>query len=280
MLVEIDEVEEVEEIYKYFSDASLWPDGVVPGEGDEVHIESGWNMILDIEETPIFGLVRVNGQLSFSNETDVHLRANYIFIRAGELLIGSETYPYPNTAKITLYGNKTTENIVYDNNIEAGNKIIANVNVMKMYGKQRTGKVARLTKEAFMNDLEVYVEPNLDWESGDRIAFGPTSYSYDKSEANVVESYDAESGLVVLQNSLLYHHWGAEESTADNYNGVDMRGEVILLSRNIIIAGENIDDWGGQILTTDLMEFNEETFELKFRYGQTILDNVEIYNCS
>jgi len=38
----------------YWSDASIWPDGELPKEGEDVEIQSGWNLILDIEETPIF----------------------------------------------------------------------------------------------------------------------------------------------------------------------------------------------------------------------------------
>jgi len=49
----------------------------------------------------------------------------------------------------------------------------------------------------------------------------------------------------MLTTPLKYHHWGASESTANNYNGADMRGEVILLSRSIVIAGEDIESWGG-----------------------------------
>jgi hypothetical protein len=30
-----------------------------------------------------------------------------------------------------------------------------------------------------------------------------------------------------------------------DFNGVDMRGEVLLLTRNIVIAGEDIESWGG-----------------------------------
>lgn len=34
-----------------------------------------------------------------------------------------------------------------------------------------------------------------------------------------------------------------------------MRGEVLLLSRSIVVAGEDIESWGGQIVTSDVMEF-------------------------
>jgi len=55
------------------------------------------------------------------------------------------------------------------------------------------------------------------------------------------------------------------------YNGVDMRGEVLSLSRNIKIIGEELDKWGCQILTADIMEMDGS-----FREGRTTLDSIEI----
>jgi hypothetical protein len=94
-------------------------------------------MILDIEETPILDVLDVNGMLIFSDEMDVHLRVHRIFVRAGELHIGNETNRYQHNALITLHGMKDAETMIFDNGIEAGNKLIANVNLISMYGKQR-----------------------------------------------------------------------------------------------------------------------------------------------
>lgn len=54
-----------------------------------------------------------------------------------------------------------------------------------------------------------------------------------------------------------------------------MRGEVVLLTRNVKVIGNNSDSYGGQILVSD----NVEDTGVK-RSGQLIIDNVEIYNCS
>jgi hypothetical protein len=70
---------------------------------------------------------------------------------------------------------------------------------------------------------------------------------------------------VTLETPLKYHHWGKSVSTADEYNGVDIRGEVILLSRNIIIAGEDIESWGGQVVTGTMNDFVDN--EIVFRNG-------------
>jgi hypothetical protein len=50
-----------------------------------------------------------------------------------------------------------------------------------------------------------------------------------------------------------------------------MRGEVGILSRNIVIKGDGVDDWGGQVLTTDSLELSN-VGESVFRYGETVLE--------
>jgi transcriptional/translational regulatory protein YebC/TACO1 len=94
-------------------------------------------MIFNLNPSPKYTLIRVNGKLTFDNTTDTHLRAKHIFIRAGELHIGSEEYPYLPKGRITLYGEKGAETMVYDNAIEAGNKLIANVGIFRIYAKPR-----------------------------------------------------------------------------------------------------------------------------------------------
>jgi hypothetical protein len=54
-----------------------------------------------------------------------------------------------------------------------------------------------------------------------------------------------------------------------------MRGEVVLLSRNVKFAGNDSDSWGGQILVSDNLEMSGIQ-----RQGSLILNNVEVYNCS
>ncbi len=107
------------------------------------------------------------------------------------------------------------------------------------------------------------------------IALPSTTMKWFERDFGVIQSYDSSTGTLTLQNPLTYYHWGAAVSTAAQYSGVDMRGEVIMLTRNIRIVGENVDDWGCQILTSDFAEDNGEV-----RIGHTIMDFVEVFNCS
>jgi hypothetical protein len=71
-----------------------------------------------------------------------------------------------------------------------------------------------------------------------------------------IKSYDNATGIITLQTPLNNYHWGAPVSTASQYSGIDMRGEVSLLTRNIKIKGNDTESWGCQIVTSDFIEAN------------------------
>jgi hypothetical protein len=75
-----------------------------------------------------------------------------------------------------------------------------------------------------------------------------------ESDYAIVQSYDKSSGLVTLDRPLDYYHYGA--ATKGIYSGVDMRGEVVLLSRNVRIVGNDTEAWGCQVVTSDFLEEN------------------------
>ena len=85
-----------------------------------------------------------------------------------------------------------------------------------------------------------------------------------------IESYNSASGFLTLTEPFKFYHYGDGSSTGTDFDGVDMRGEVVLLTRNVQILGEDVDNWGHSILTLDRID-NEV-----FRQGKLIFDNVEV----
>jgi len=206
-------------------------------------------MELDLKETPIFDTIEINGCLHFKGGKgvdEIHLRAKKILIRGGELYIGKSNQRYENKAKISLFGTRNEPTIaISDTGVIAGSKIIANIGRLNMYGKKRSFKMTRLVAPAKIGDSKITVEKaNVDLVKGDRIAIAPTDAKFDRGETKNVVSYDKNTGVITLDSPLKWYHFGAAKSTADKYNGVDMRGEVLSLSRNIKIIGEEVDDWG------------------------------------
>lgn len=164
--------------------------------------------------------------------------------------------------------------MVYDNAVEAGNKILANTALLAFYGQTRNTR-SRLLQTAYKGNLTVKVESGLGWRVNETVVFPATALNWDENDYSKIASYDNVTGLLTLQEPLGNYHWGAAVSTGAQYNGVDMRGEVMLMSRNIKIVGNDTDKWGCQVVTSDFVEGNGD-----LRTGRTFLDHVELYNCS
>ena len=129
----------IEANVRYWSRPESWKTGRIPLENEDVVVEPGWNMIYDLEESPIYRYVQINGRVTFKTDAPkLHLRAKYLYVRMGELLIGSQEVPFAGQALITLYGMKQDEHIIYENAIEAGNKILANTALISMWGQPRS----------------------------------------------------------------------------------------------------------------------------------------------
>jgi len=78
-------------------DVKLRVEKPIPGAGETFKIPTGWNMELDLKETPIFDTIEINGCLHFKDAKDlaeIHLKAKKILIRGGELYIGKKNQPF------------------------------------------------------------------------------------------------------------------------------------------------------------------------------------------
>jgi hypothetical protein len=203
---------EIENDFRYWSNPEHWTSKKIPLEGDDVEIEPGWNMIFDLPESPIVKMLTINGRLSFNNDTDLHLRTKHLFIRAGELVIGYKDKPFKNQAKITLYGEKDAKAMVYDNAVEAGNKLIASVGNITMYGLQRD-KMTRLHSEAEKGSTTFKIGLDLDWLPGDKIGIADTSFNSLASEYREIKTYNKNTGDLEITQELDFYHWGSSEGT-------------------------------------------------------------------
>jgi hypothetical protein len=108
-------------------------------------VEAGWNMIYDIEGdscpggTPFKNLI-VHGRLTLRRKVtgtpmNINFRVKHIFV-TGELIIGSAANPIPTTDKftITLFGEYASRTVVFDGNIYAGNKVLASIGKVDLFG--------------------------------------------------------------------------------------------------------------------------------------------------
>ena len=274
---------EIEEQYRYWSDPTSWSLGRLPVEGEDVIIEGTWNMVLDIPETPLLRSLEINGRLTVNNSEDEYVLKSYlIWVRSGELIVGTEDEPFMGNVTFELYGDRSSLDVYFHEDMfEAGNKVIANTGKLRMYGKNVGTKWTRLAETAPAGQSYIILTDDpTDWAVNDELGIAPSARNYEERDFAIIQSIDGKN--VTLQQPLQYTHFGAASINPEESSTIDIRTEVLHLTRNVKVQGSNVDRWGGHIVTAHNLDVGFLAGQLVpiFRKGHAIIDNVEFVNCS
>jgi len=238
-----------------WSDPSTWTGGAVPEEGDVVTIGEGMDVVLDVSPPALHGM-NLNGKLSFADDQDVELTTEWILLR-GELQAGSERDPHTRNATITLTNNVPDENI----NGMGDRGILIVGGTLSLHG-DRENAWTKLAETAEAGSTRIEVLDASEWRVGDEIVLASTDFNPRQAERRHISRI--RGNVITLDQPLEYMHFG--EITF----GVDERGEVGLLTRNIKVqASADAEDsyLGGHIMAMDGSTMNVAGIELT-RMGQ------------
>ena len=280
---DVTEDAEIETNYRRWSNTSSWTSGALPVEGEEVLIEPTWNMLYDLEDSPVFKSIEVNGRLTIENtDKDRTLRSYSIFVRKGEMVVGTEAEPFNKTMTFELHGTRADKDVYFHTKMfEGGNKVIANTGNLTMYGKPVDVKATRLSAPAAAGAMSITVkDAPSDWKEGDKIGIAPSGRDWEQRDAVTVKNVTGNT--INLNEALSFDHYGAASVDADASGSIDIRAEVVHLSRNIKIVGTNTDRWGAHIVTAHNQDsqFLNGQLTTVSRKGWAIIDHVEFFNCS
>lgn len=138
--------------------------------GEEVEIKSNMWVELDLAATPELKKLEVNGRLSFKDDAalpTVHLKSYGIWVRAGELLIGTAAKPFSQNAIVEMLGHTESDTLTLGGTIKAGNKVLVSTNRVEMFGKPRK-MMTRMIDSVNGGADTIKVDPkDLDWVVGD-----------------------------------------------------------------------------------------------------------------
>ena len=205
-----------------WSYSSTWFGGAVPRAGDIVTIGPGLDVVVDVSPPGLNG-INVDGKLSFSNDRDLELTTEWILLR-GDLEIGTEARPHTANATITLTDNVPDENI----NGMGDRGILIVGGSLSLHG-DRENAWTRLAETAETGSTSIDVLDASNWRVGDEIVLASTDYNPRQAETRLIAGISGNT--LTLDQPLDYMHFG--EITY----GVDERGEVGLLTRNIKVQG-------------------------------------------
>lgn len=217
-----------------WSDRTTWG-GRKPKAGEVVVIPAGKTVLLN-ENPPKLGGLEINGTLILSRRK-INLRTGWITVN-GRLEIGTETDPFKQRAVITLDGRPGSDPL----GREGGIRVMMG-GIVDIHGA--VGKISwtRLAQTASAGKKRLVLQVAPGWRPGDRIVIASTDFDMNQAEEKSIVAVNGN--VVTLGSRLAYTHWGATE------NGVEERAEVGLLSRNILIQGDDAstgDGKGGHLM--------------------------------
>jgi G8 domain len=248
---------------KRWSDAATWPDKKVPGKDAVVTIDKDMNVVLDVSPAPLHGLT-INGKLSFADNKDLELTTEWIMVH-GELEIGTEAKPHTRNATITLTDNVKDEDMsgMGGTNDRSDRGIMLMGGTLNLHGN-RTNSWTKLSKTAEAGSNSIEVLNAAGWRAGDAIVLASTDFDPHQAERRTIATI--RGNTITLDKKLDYMHFG--KITFD----VDERGEVGMLSRNIVIqASPDADQtlFGGHIMAMNASKMFVDGVELN-RMGQNM----------
>ncbi|MBZ5580366.1 MAG: transmembrane domain-containing protein [Acidobacteriia bacterium] len=235
----------------------------MPGKDAVVTIGKDMNVILDVSPPDLRSLT-INGKLSFADKKDLELTTEWIMVH-GELEIGTEARPHTRKATITLTDNVKDEDMsgMGGTNDRSDRGIMLMGGTLNLHGN-RTNSWTKLSKTAEAGSNSIEVLNAAGWRAGDEIVLASTDFDPHQAERRTVSAI--RGNTITLDKKLDYMHFG--KITFD----VDERGEVGMLSRNIVIqASPDADQtlFGGHIMAMNGSKMFVEGVELN-RMGQNM----------
>ncbi len=240
-----------------WSNPATWPNNKVPAAGEQVTIDSGKDVILDVSP-PALGGMTISGKLTFADNADLELSTEWIMLH-GELQIGTEAKPHTHKATITL-----TNNVPDEQMMGMGDRgIMLSGGTLNLHG-DRSNSWTKLSKTAEAGSSSIEVLNASQWKAGDEIVLASTDFDPRQAERRNIAAISGNT--ITLDKPLVYMHFG--EITFE----VDERGEVGMLTRNIKVqASEDAAQTflGGHIMAMVTSKMYVEGVELN-RMGQNL----------
>jgi cell migration-inducing and hyaluronan-binding protein len=211
-----------------WSDPATWPATGVPKAGACVTIPAGRTVWLDVSPPPLGGLV-VEGELVFTC-TDLELTSDRILV-TGLLAAGSDEHAFHRRATITLTDR-------FGCSPERRTLAVEHSGHLRLVGRALRPSWTRLAETAPKGALELVLERAPFWEVGQQLVVASSDFAASQAEVRTIAS--VSGAKVGLAAPLEHTHWGAVEGRDVDGVGVEVRAEVGLLSRSIVVRGEAV----------------------------------------
>jgi hypothetical protein len=175
------------------------------------------------------------------------------------------------------------------NAYDFGAKVLAVFGTLQLRGKPRVAW-SRLASIAAIGASSISVQGSVDWAIGDELVLAPTDYDAQHAEKVVVAavsvsgSGDSAISTITLTDALEFRHFAGTETHSSHT--VDTRGEVGLLTRNVVVRGGDTDlapqyrslyeqEFGATVIIGRYTYFGSTSSTGITETGRALIDSVE-----
>ena len=235
-----------------WSALTSWKNQEQPVDGDAVWVPDGQVILLD-EPTPNLAFLLVEGSLILDRTKDLSIDANFIFILGGYFEVGTEDEPFEKNAVITIHGDRyasielpfigtkfigVSEKGLPFRRFSKGDHLPGRyMGQLEVHGAKRLRTWTKVNETCYAGTNYLITSEPVDYKAGDRVVVTgsetPGNGGYE--ELTVLETIDKHN--VTFTTALKYTH--RSEIVTVEGRVIDLRIEIGLLTRNVVIQGDN-----------------------------------------
>lgn len=232
-----------------WSEVSTWKNNEPPVEGDFVVVPDGQAVLLDVSP-PKLSVLLIHGELIFDRK-DLNLDATYIFVQGGVMEVGTEDEPFLQRAVITLHGDRyedielptigvkvlAVSDTKFTSHDHGHGHMVAESDrgYLDVHGAPRLRTWTKVAETAEAGSTTIVTAEDVDFAAGEILVLTSSSTSMYETEEVEVASLGDDKRTITLTAPLRHTHVSYWYEVAGET--VDLRVEVGLLTRNVVIQG-------------------------------------------
>lgn len=223
-----------------WSDPATWG-GTIPPANANVMIPAGKTVTVD-RDVDVRD-INVYGTLRFADK-DLEIRANSIMVHgSGFFQVSNNAAPFTKKLTITLKGSDQSVDVM-----GMGTKLLGAMagGKVEIIGENRVSWT-QLGLNATKGSSSITLKQSVDWRIGERIVIASSSLNPDEVDERTITAING--AIITLDKPLTHFHFGQLQTFAGKT--LDERAEVALLTRNIVIQGDESSTeskFGGHVM--------------------------------
>jgi G8 domain len=212
---------------------------------------------VEIDRNVDLAWLEIQGSLVCSDR-DLTLSSRWILVHGGSIQCGTSLNPFAKRLTITLTGPASDESVL---GMGMGTKMLGAMHGARIsiYGERRVSWT-QLDATASVGATQIVLKEAVDWRVGEKIVIASTALDPDQAEERQIVSVSPDRKTVTLNQALVHSHFGQLQTFEGKT--LDERAEVALLSRNVVIEGDDASTtskFGGHVMIMGALATVRET---------------------